>query len=83
MQYDTDRLASQWKDFEKTEAYKALIEYIEFQNNCAIDLAKGSFNEDEQVDLTKTYPYLQRSVGYDIIREYIDGYIGYKSLDNK
>jgi len=81
MKDNTELIANQWKDFMKLEAGKAFIEYIEFQNNVAIDTAKGSFSGEEFADYSKLYPILQRSVGYDLIREYIDGFIEYKKLD--
>lgn len=81
-------VAKQWQTFSKTLAYKKLLEYIEFQDYAAIQMAKGpvlTFNEEgtEQVsfDPQKAAGLLQRSVGYDIVKTYVEGYVNFTTPD--
>lgn len=81
------QVTKQWQEFSKTEAYKQYREYIEFQDYMAITAAKGpinTFNETsgEQLnfDAEKGAALLQRSVGYDIVNLYVDGYVNPTTL---
>lgn len=78
-------IANEWKEFTRTTAYQKLMDYIDFQDYAAIQGAKGpilTFSEEdgEQIrfDANKAAALLQRSVGYDIIKTYIEGYVNYK-----
>lgn len=80
-------ISNQWREFSKLEAYKDLMEYIEFQDYLAIMAAKGPINtftgkegEETAFDLQKTAPLLQRSVGYDIVKTYVEGYTNPQTL---
>ncbi len=75
-------ISNEWRAFSKTSAYKEFIEYIELQDYLAIQAAKGPVNtfigkdgEEVAFDLQKTAPLLQRSVGYDIVKTYVEGYV--------
>ena len=77
-------IANTWREFSKTTAYKELMDYLDLQDYFAIKAAKGPVatldeNTAAQInfDNEKAANLLQRSVGYDIIREYIDGYVNY------
>lgn len=82
---DENRLvANEWKAFSKTTAYKKLMDYIEFQDYAAIASAKGpilTFGEYDgaqvNFDPEKAASLLQRSVGYDIIKTYIESYVNF------
>lgn len=76
------RISGEWKDFSRTYAYKQLMEYIDLQDYMAITGAKGPINtfdtdDGSQVsfDGQKAAALLQRSVGYDIVRLYVKGYV--------
>lgn len=80
-------ISNQWREFSKQEAYKDFMEYIDFQDYLAVMAAKGPINtftgkegEDSAFDLQKTAPLLQRSVGYDIVKTYVEGYINPQTL---
>lgn len=82
------QVARQWQTFSKTLAYKKLLEYIEFQDYAAIAGAKGpilTFSEEggEQInfDPQKAAALLQRSVGYDIVKTYVEGYVNFTTPD--
>lgn len=86
LQKEVKLVANEWKEFTKTTAYRKLIEFIEFQDYAAITSAKGpivTFNEEDgsqiNFDPVKSASLLQRSVGYDIIKSYIEGYVNYTS----
>ena len=79
---------SQWKKFAQTDAFKDLIEYMDFQREIAVAAAigpiepyttintnDGNYSEQLQIDPEKTAYLLQRCAGYDIIRLYVEGYI--------
>ena len=75
-------ITNQWKQFEKTEAYKEFREYIDLQDYLAVTGAKGPINTFEgddggevKFDPVKSSSLLQRSVGYDIVKIYVDGYL--------
>ena len=81
---ETHLVANEWKEFAKTTAYRKLMEYIEFQDYAAIQGAKGpvlTFDDESgtQVgfDPQKAATLLQRSVGYDIVKTYIEGYVDF------
>ena len=78
----------QWKKFAQTDAFKDLIEYMDFQRDAAVTAAigpvepygivntnSGNYSEQLQIDPEKTAYLLQRCAGYDIIRLYVDGYV--------
>lgn len=80
-------IANQWKDFSKTEAYTQFIEYIDMQDYFAITAAKGpistfdsSNGEQLNYDPVKASALLQRSVGYDIVKLYVEGYVNPTTL---
>lgn len=75
-------ITNQWKEFSKKEAFKEFMEYIELQNYFAITGAKGPINTFEgqegaevNFDPIKSSSLLQRSVGYDIVKLYVEGYV--------
>ncbi len=77
-------VANEWKEFSKTTAYRKLMEYIEFQDYMAVQAAKGpvlTFDDESgtQVgfDRENAASLLQRSVGYDIIKTYVEGYVNF------
>lgn len=81
---DTRLVANEWKEFSKSTAFSRLMEYIEFQDYAAVQSAKGpvltfDYNDGTQLsfDPQKAAALLQRSVGYDIIKTYIDGYVNF------
>lgn len=81
---ETRLVANEWKEFAKTTAYRKLMEYMEFQDYAAIQGAKGpvlTFDDESgtQVgfDPQKAAILLQRSVGYDIVKTYIEGYVDF------
>ena len=83
---ETRLVANEWKEFSKSTAYRKLMEYIAFQDYAAVQGAKGpvlTFSDDSgaqiNFDPQKAAALLQRSVGYDIIKTYIDGYVDFTS----
>lgn len=77
-------VANEWKEFAKSTAFRKLIEYMEFQDYAAIQGAKGpilTFDDSSGAQLNfdpqKAAALLQRSVGYDIIKTYIEGYVNF------
>lgn len=77
-------VTKQWKDFSKTEAYKQYIDYIDLQDYLAVTAAKGPVNtfddnsgEQLNFDPVKSSGLLQRSVGYDIVKLYVEGYVNF------
>lgn len=80
-------ITSQWRDFSKTEAYKQFLEYIDLQDYLAITGAKGPINTFDDIsggqlsfDPVNASGLLQRSVGYDIVKLYVDGYVNVTTL---
>lgn len=80
-------ITNQWKAFAKTEAYKQFRDYIDMQDYFATTAAKGPINTfeaqgGEQIDFDpiKAANLLQRSVGYDIVKLYVDGYVNPDTL---
>ncbi len=82
---DENRLvANEWKAFSTTTAFRKLMDYIEFQDYAAVQSAKGpvlTFDDESGTQLSfdpqKAASLLQRSVGYDIIKTYIESYVNY------
>ena len=86
---ENKQVANQWKTFSKTLAYKKFLEYIEFQDYAAVTSAKGpilTFDDEsgEQLgfDREKAASLLQRSVGYDIVKTYVEGYVNFTTPEN-
>lgn len=80
-------ISNQWKEFSKKEAFKQFMDYIELQDYLAVTAAKGPINtfddnSGEQInfDPVKSSGLLQRSVGYDIVKLYVDGYVNPDTL---
>ena len=80
-------VTKQWKEFSKTEAYKQFREYIDLQDYLAVTGAKGPINtfddnngEQLNFDPVKASGLLQRSVGYDIVKIYVEGYVNPTTL---
>lgn len=80
-------ISNQWKEFAKTEAYKEYRDYIDLQDYLAVTAAKGPINtfdnnsgEQLNFDPVKGSALLQRSVGYDIVKLYVDGYVNPDTL---
>lgn len=80
---EEEQIAHEWRGFSKTLAYKKLMEYIETQketyNNIAAGpLEVGTMDENQQVNFDfepEKYVYLlQRGVGCDIVKIYVEGY---------
>jgi len=77
-------IANQWRDFSKTSAFKEFMDYIELQDYLAVTAAKGpinTFSDDDAAKITfdneKAANLLQRSVAYDIVKIYVDGYVNF------
>lgn len=77
-------VARQWKTFSKTLAFQKFMDYIEFQDQMAVIAAKGpvlTFDDESgsqiSFDPQKAANLLQRSVGYDIVKTYVDGYVNF------
>lgn len=82
-----EKIAHQWEQFSKTEAYKELMGYIDLQKDINSTLAAGPieiYKEVPAVDGRTTQQLefepdklaylLQRNVGLDTIRLYIEGF---------
>lgn len=82
-----EKIAHQWEQFSKTEAYKELMGYIDLQKDINSTLAAGPieiYKEVPAVDGKTTQQLefepdklaylLQRNVGLDTIRLYIEGF---------
>lgn len=82
-----EKIAHQWEQFSKTEAYKELMGYIDLQKDVNSTLAAGPIEIYKEVptvdgkttqqlefDPNKLAYLLQRNVGLDIIRLYIEGF---------
>lgn len=82
-----EKIEHQWKQFAKTEAYAKLVEYIELQKDINTTLAAGPieiYKEMPTVDGKTTQALefepeklaylLQRNVGIDALRLYIEGF---------
>lgn len=81
-----EQLAKQWKQFAQTDAFKEFMDYIELQDYLAVQGAKGPINtfedaDGEQLSFDKENAVylLQRSVGYDIVKTYVEGYINFEA----
>ena len=82
-----EKIAHQWDQFSKTDAYKELMDYIDLQKDINSTLAAGPieiYKEVPTVDGKTTQQLefepeklaylLQRNVGLDTIRLYIEGF---------
>lgn len=80
-----EQIANEWREFSKTLAYQDLIEFIEMQKLINTTMASGPMEVyrnvptfDGKVDLQldfepEKYAYLlQRSVGCDIVKTYVE-----------
>lgn len=81
------KIAHQWEQFSKTEAYKELMGYIDLQKDINSTLAAGPIEIYKEVPTVdgktaqqlefepeKLAYLLQRNVGLDTIRLYIEGF---------
>lgn len=82
-----EKIAHQWEQFSKTEAYKELMDYIDLQKDTNSTLAAGPIEiykdvpavDNKTVQQLEFEPeklayLLQRNVGLDTIRLYIEGF---------
>lgn len=82
-----EKVAHQWEQFSKTEAYKELMGYIDLQKDVNSTLAAGPIEIYKEVPTVdgktaqqlefepeKLAYLLQRNVGLDTIRLYIEGF---------
>lgn len=84
-----DLIRRQWQEFSKKLAYQDLMDYIDLQDYFAVTGAKGpinTFDDNSGVQLDfnpiKAANLLQRSVGYDIVKLYIKGYVEMTTPDD-
>lgn len=86
---DQEQIAKEWQAFSQTLAYKKLIEYIEIQKETYSILASGPMEVFNDVmtpngEVTTNFEFepekyaylLQRGLGCDIVKIYIEGYTG-------
>lgn len=84
---DQKQITSEWSAFSKTLAYQKFIEFIDLQKDIHATMASGPMEiyQDVATNDGKTvsqlhfepekYAYLlQRSVGCDIVKIYVEGY---------
>lgn len=82
-----EKIAHQWAQFSKTEAYKELMSYIDLQKDVNSTLAAGPIEiykdvptvdnrtmQQLEFEPEKLAYLLQRNVGLDTIRLYIEGF---------
>nr|DAK03154.1 MAG TPA: hypothetical protein [Caudoviricetes sp.] len=82
-----EKIAHQWERFSKTEAYKELMSYIDLQKDVNSTLAAGPIEiykdvptvdnktmQQLEFEPEKLAYLLQRNVGLDTIRLYIEGF---------
>lgn len=82
-----EKIAHQWEQFSKTEAYKELMSYIDLQKDVNSTLAAGPIEiykdiptvdnktmQQLEFEPEKLAYLLQRNVGLDTIRLYIEGF---------
>lgn len=82
-----EKVAKQWEQFSKTEAYKELMSYIDLQKDVNSTLAAGPIEiykdvptidnktmQQLEFEPEKLAYLLQRNVGLDTIRLYIEGF---------
>lgn len=82
-----EKIAHQWDQFSKTEAYKELMGYIDLQKDVNSTLAAGPIEiykdvptvdnktmQQLEFEPEKLAYLLQRNVGLDTIRLYIEGF---------
>ena len=81
---EQEQIAKDWQGFSKTLAYKRFIEYLDMQKEAYTNIASGplevgTMDENKYVNFDfepEKYAYLlQRGVGCDIVKIYIDGYV--------
>lgn len=79
-------ISNEWRDFSKTAAFKEFMDYIELQDYLSVKAAKGPINTFDEEDAAKLIfdnekaaNLLQRSVAYDIVKLYVDGYVNFTS----
>lgn len=85
---EQEQITNEWREFSKTLAFQRLQEYIDLQKEVYSTMATGPMevykevptfdgSKDLQLDFEpEKYAYLlQRSVGCDIVRMYVDGYV--------
>lgn len=85
---EEQQLANEWREFSKTLAYQRFIEHIELQKATYNLMASGpmevyrdvpTFNDKKDLQLDfepEKYAYLlQRGVGCDIVKMYVEGYV--------
>lgn len=85
---EQEQIKRQWQEFSKTLAYEKFIEHIELQKETYSIMASGPIEvnklvgtSDGKYDLQfefepEKYAYLlQRSVGCDIVKMYVEGYV--------
>jgi hypothetical protein len=90
------RILNEWREFSKTLAYQELIKFINLQKEINSILASGPMEvyrsvptldgrEDLQFDFEpEKYAYLlQRSVGCDIVKTYVEDYVNPTTLQKK
>lgn len=72
-----ETIKKQWTEFSKTEAYEEYMKYLELQGYLAVAGAKGGIDQFEsgQFDPYASSAILQRGVGIDIAKEFIEGII--------
>lgn len=84
---EQELITTQWREFSKTTAYKKFMEYIDIQKKTYEIMASGPMEvykevptfdgkSDLQLDFEpEKYAYLlQRGVGCDIVKIYVEGY---------
>lgn len=82
------QITREWREFSKTLAYQRFIEHIELQKDTNTVMASGPIEvfrdvetitgrKDLQFDFEpEKYAYLlQRSVGCDIVKMYVEGFV--------
>lgn len=81
---EREQVEAEWQAFSQTLAYEKLMEYIESQKETYNIMASGpmevgTMDENKDVNFSfepEKYAYLlQRGVGCDIVKIYIDGYV--------
>lgn len=80
---ESEQIKAEWQAFSKTLAYEKLIDYINLQKEAYTNIASGPLevgtmdeNKDVKLDFEpEKYAYLlQRGVGCDIVKIYVEGY---------
>lgn len=92
---EQQQIALQWQEFAKTPAYAAFMDYIDMQVKTYQIMASGPMEvykevptfdgkSDLQMDFEpEKYAYLlQRGVGCDIVKLYVEGYTNPRNVEN-